>query len=79
MIERWQLKELVESMRCTRRTAWTGSEGGWQGRQRRLQASAMVCGQSRQGAVTGIVLYAGEDTLPFGDGFYAVPLAALGA
>ena len=28
---------------------------------------------------TGIVLYAGEDTLPFGDGFYAVPLAALGA
>ena len=53
VIERWQLKELVESMRCTRRTAWTGSEGGRQGRQRRLQASAMVCGQSRQGAVHG--------------------------
>lgn len=32
-----------------------------------------------KGRFTGIVLYAGEDTLPFGDGFYAVPLAALGA
>ena len=28
---------------------------------------------------TGIVLYSGEYTLSFGDGFYAVPLAALGA
>ena len=28
---------------------------------------------------TGIVLYSGDDVLPFGDGFYAVPLAALGA
>jgi hypothetical protein len=27
----------------------------------------------------GIVLYSGDDILPFGDGFYAVPLAALGA
>ena len=28
---------------------------------------------------TGIVLYSGEQTLRFGEGFYAVPLAALGA
>lgn len=28
---------------------------------------------------TGIVLYSGENTLPFGEGFYAVPLAALGS
>ena len=28
---------------------------------------------------TGIVLYSGEHTLAFGEGFYAVPLAALGA
>ena len=28
---------------------------------------------------TGIVLYSGEHTLSFGDGFYAVPLAALGS
>ena len=28
---------------------------------------------------TGIVLYAGPDVLRFGEGFYAVPLAALGA
>ena len=28
---------------------------------------------------TGIVLYSGNKTLRFGDGFYAVPLAALGA
>ena len=28
---------------------------------------------------TGIVLYAGDHTLRFGEGFYAVPLAALGA
>ena len=28
---------------------------------------------------TGIVLYSGKDVLPFGDGFYAVPLSALGA
>ena len=28
---------------------------------------------------TGIVLYSGEHTLHFGEGFYAVPLAALGA
>ena len=28
---------------------------------------------------TGIVLYAGHDVLPFGEGFFAVPLAALGA
>ena len=27
---------------------------------------------------TGIVLYSGEHTLRFGEGFYAVPLAALG-
>ena len=27
----------------------------------------------------GIVLYSGNKTLRFGDGFYAVPLAALGA
>ncbi len=32
-----------------------------------------------KGSFTGIVLYAGEHTLPFGEGFYAVPLAALGA
>ena len=32
-----------------------------------------------KGAFTGIVLYAGENTLPFGEGLYAVPLAALGA
>ncbi|MBQ3749222.1 MAG: DUF4143 domain-containing protein, partial [Kiritimatiellae bacterium] len=32
-----------------------------------------------KGEFTGIVLYAGEDTLRFGEGFYAVPLAALGA
>ncbi len=30
-------------------------------------------------AFTGIVFYAGERTLRFGEGFYAVPLAALGA
>ncbi len=28
---------------------------------------------------TGIVLYSGDNILPFGDGLYAVPLAALGA
>ena len=28
---------------------------------------------------TGVVLYAGPDVLRFGEGFYAVPLAALGA
>lgn len=28
---------------------------------------------------TGIVLYSGEQTLRFGEGFYAVPLATLGA
>ena len=28
---------------------------------------------------TGIVLYSGDKTLRFGEGFYAVPLAALGA
>ena len=27
---------------------------------------------------TGVVLYSGEHTLRFGEGFYAVPLAALG-
>ena len=32
-----------------------------------------------QNAFTGIVLYSGEHTLRFGEGFYAVPLAALGA
>lgn len=32
-----------------------------------------------KGEFTGIVLYAGEHTLRFGEGFYAVPLAALGA
>ena len=32
-----------------------------------------------RGEFTGIVLYAGEHTLRFGEGFYAVPLAALGA
>lgn len=30
-----------------------------------------------KGAFTGIVLYSGDRTLPFGDGFYAVPLGAL--
>ncbi len=28
---------------------------------------------------TGIVLYSGDNLLRFGDGFYAVPLSALGA
>ena len=28
---------------------------------------------------TGIVLYSGKDVLRFGEGFYAVPLSALGA
>lgn len=28
---------------------------------------------------TGVVLYSGNDILPFGEGFYAVPLASLGA
>ena len=32
-----------------------------------------------KGEFTGIVLYAGPDVLRFGEGFYAVPLAALGA
>ena len=32
-----------------------------------------------RGEFTSIVLYAGEETLRFGEGFYAVPLAALGA
>lgn len=32
-----------------------------------------------RGQFTGIVLYSGTNTLRFGDGFYAVPLAALGA
>ena len=32
-----------------------------------------------KGEFTGIVLYSGEHTLRFGEGFYAVPLAALGA
>ena len=32
-----------------------------------------------KGEFTGIVLYAGPDILHFGDGFHAVPLAALGA
>ena len=32
-----------------------------------------------KGEFTGIVLYSGERTLRFGEGFYAVPLAALGA
>ena len=32
-----------------------------------------------KGPFTGIVLYSGKDVLSFGDGFYAVPLAALGA
>ena len=32
-----------------------------------------------RGEFTGIVLYSGEHTLRFGEGFYAVPLAALGA
>ncbi len=31
-----------------------------------------------KGEFTGIVLYSGEHTLRFGEGFYAVPLAALG-
>lgn len=31
-----------------------------------------------KGPFTGIVLYSGENTLRFGEGFYAVPLAALG-
>lgn len=31
-----------------------------------------------QGDFTGIVLYSGRDVLRFGDGFYAVPLSALG-
>ena len=30
-----------------------------------------------RGAFTGIVVHAGKDVLPFGDGFYAVPFAAL--
>ena len=30
-----------------------------------------------QGSFTGIVLYSGDRTLPFGEGFYAVPLGAL--
>ena len=32
-----------------------------------------------KGPFSGIVLYSGKDVLSFGDGFYAVPLAALGA
>ena len=32
-----------------------------------------------KGEFTGIVLYSGEHTLRFGEGFYAVPLATLGA
>ena len=36
-------------------------------------------GNLAKGEFTGIVLYSGEHTLPFGEGFYAVPLAALGA
>lgn len=31
-----------------------------------------------KGEFTGVVLYSGEQTLRFGEGFYAVPLAALG-
>ena len=34
---------------------------------------------ARERQFTGIVLYSGEHTLRFGEGFYAVPLAALGA
>ena len=30
-----------------------------------------------KGAFTGIVVHSGKDVLPFGDGFYAVPFAAL--
>lgn len=33
---------------------------------------------ARERSFTGIVLYSGEHTLRFGEGFYAVPLAALG-
>ncbi len=32
-----------------------------------------------KGTFTGIVLYSGNDILPFGDGLYAVPLATIGA
>ena len=32
-----------------------------------------------KGEFTGIVLYSGEHTLRFGEGFYAVPFASLGA
>ena len=31
-----------------------------------------------KGEFTGVVLYSGEHTLRFGEGFYAVPLAVLG-
>jgi predicted AAA+ superfamily ATPase len=31
-----------------------------------------------KGEFTGVVLYSGEHSLRFGEGFYAVPLAALG-
>lgn len=34
---------------------------------------------AKEHSFTGIVLYAGPDVLRFGEGFYAVPLAALGA
>ena len=34
---------------------------------------------AKESPFTGIVLYSGEHTLRFGEGFYAVPLAALGA
>lgn len=64
MISRWQEKNLVSAINARRAVHLTG---------------VRQCGKSTlaRGPFTGIVLYSGERTLPFGEGLYAVPLGAL--
>jgi len=54
--------------------------GRWQGSKiRAMLGIRRGVNLAKERQFTGIVLYSGEQTLRFGEGFYAVPLAALGA
>ena len=75
MIERWQTSRLSAMMKVRRGVNLTGARQSG-----KTTLAEMVFAENiAKTPFTGIVLYSGNKTLRFGNGFYAVPLAALGA
>ena len=71
--------QLEKSGRWTMRVGIKGKAGSSLGKDDFKHLKWFAANLAKEHQFTGIVLYSGDHTLRFGEGFYAVPLAALGA